>query len=194
MKPSSRVKYEAMLVDVMEPVFLKWRRGASDESVEEELRIGLGDALHKIVEEELRDFIYLFAADLDTDETEGSVMAKVRTSRDGYARDRANVLAPQIVQSTRQRVAQGASMWDETSEDRMFGIARTEVTAAHAAAAELLILLPGFTKTPRWITMLDERVCAICRPLHGQGREVYGGRFPSGPPAHPRCRCKLVFV
>lgn len=35
----------------------------------------------------------------------------------------------------------------------------------------------------------DARVCPVCRPFDGHTSEVWGGEFPDGPPAHPRCRC-----
>lgn len=40
----------------------------------------------------------------------------------------------------------------------------------------------------------DESACEkICQPLNGHGELVYGRDFPGGPPAHPRCRCFLVW-
>lgn len=55
--------------------------------------------------------------------------------------------------------------------------------------------LPG-RPTPRivrtWITALDDRVCAICGPLHGTTEEVWGKQFPEGPAAHPFCRCRIA--
>lgn len=50
----------------------------------------------------------------------------------------------------------------------------------------------------RWFTVLDDRVCVICEPLHGKvlefDEDFSSGRF-SGlhPPAHPRCRCFLEY-
>ena len=32
--------------------------------------------------------------------------------------------------------------------------------------------------------------CEICGPLEGAPESVWSGQFPSGPPAHPRCRCE----
>jgi len=75
----------------------------------------------------------------------------------------------------------------------------TEVTRAISAAefgiAGYLATVddPGLRKVLRsvWYTALDERVCPICEPLHGLGKEEWGKAFPLGPPAHPRCRCSL---
>lgn len=40
----------------------------------------------------------------------------------------------------------------------------------------------------------DARVCQVCAPFDRHGVEVWGGEFPNGPPAHPRCRCRRRFV
>lgn len=45
-----------------------------------------------------------------------------------------------------------------------------------------------------WMTEEDARVCPICGPLHGSRRRVWGRIFPDGPPAHPRCRCEIVYT
>jgi len=43
----------------------------------------------------------------------------------------------------------------------------------------------------KWITEKDDRVCPICRPLHGTFEPVWSQTSFDGPPAHPRCRCHL---
>ena len=43
-----------------------------------------------------------------------------------------------------------------------------------------------------WETMEDEMVCEhICKPLNNTPKTVWETDFPTGPPAHGRCRCKL---
>ena len=42
-----------------------------------------------------------------------------------------------------------------------------------------------------WVTERDGKECPICRGFDGKGPAVWGGQFPDGPPAHPRCRCDL---
>lgn len=42
-----------------------------------------------------------------------------------------------------------------------------------------------------WRTEPDDRVCPICRPLHGQPEESWSQVYPDGPPGHPNCRCVL---
>jgi hypothetical protein len=55
--------------------------------------------------------------------------------------------------------------------------------------------------TKQWMTVDDGKVCPICLPLHGQERSYDGvfelkklGKFVTGPPAHPRCRCYQKYV
>ncbi len=44
-----------------------------------------------------------------------------------------------------------------------------------------------------WHTANDDRVCSICSPLDGYEAAIWAGRFPSGPPAHPNCRCYVTY-
>lgn len=48
--------------------------------------------------------------------------------------------------------------------------------------------------SPIWRIDPRSNVCPICLSLNGQTIEVYGIRFPQGPPAHPNCRCYLDYV
>ena len=89
------------------------------------------------------------------------------------------------------------------TRERAGGIAATEVTAAQSAGqiqavqvyqAQTGLLLDGIWQVElNAIGLPDSRVCKICKPLHGTGREVWGLKFPGGPPAHPRCRCTLTY-
>lgn len=50
--------------------------------------------------------------------------------------------------------------------------------------------------TAFWVTSVDDKVCPICKPLNNVREEPgntsnWTEKFPSGPPAHPRCRCFL---
>ncbi len=54
-------------------------------------------------------------------------------------------------------------------------------------------LVGGRTLVAFWITERDGKVCPVCSELHGHRAEVWQSQFPSGPPAHPRCRCYLVW-
>ncbi len=57
-------------------------------------------------------------------------------------------------------------------------------------------------KLYKWLTMEDDKVCYVCKQLHGQ-TITKGGKFHAvdkngndlyfaQPPAHPNCRCKMV--
>lgn len=48
----------------------------------------------------------------------------------------------------------------------------------------------------RWVTVMDERVCPICQPLHNQEVKMGGlfGGVTDRPPAHVSCRCYLEEV
>ncbi len=95
----------------------------------------------------------------------------------------------QIADRLRQRVQTGAI---------------TEITRANALA-ELITagvisdgddLPPGVVRliwTPYWYTENDAKVCPICRPLHGKPIDQWPFALQGGPPAHPRCRCWLVW-
>jgi SPP1 gp7 family putative phage head morphogenesis protein len=74
-------------------------------------------------------------------------------------------------------------------------IARTETTRAINQAARLVAQDQAAVKRLVWYTRLDELVCPICFPLHGK-TATKEGLFPggfSGPPAHPRCRCRTAY-
>lgn len=74
-------------------------------------------------------------------------------------------------------------------------IAQTEVTRANAQARLAVADEVDAVRAVYWQTARDERVCPICRPLD-RTKRGRNGLFPggfSGPPAHPRCRCDLVF-
>jgi hypothetical protein len=44
-----------------------------------------------------------------------------------------------------------------------------------------------------WLTSQDERVCPICRPLHGTKYTLSEPSMPI-PPAHHRCRCRIIVI
>lgn len=82
-------------------------------------------------------------------------------------------------------------------------IARTETIAASNAGQQLQWaqavkdgLLRG-NEMQRWVVAFDERLCKVCRALHGQ-KVALGQPFISmngpvlRPPAHPNCRCAIV--
>lgn len=93
------------------------------------------------------------------------------------------------------------------SEERARTIAVTEVTRAYAqgqiqTGLDMEEAFPGLKMVKTWFTNNDgERVCAVCRPLHGKtvpfnsGWGANGESDPDGlvsPPSHPRCRCWIT--
>lgn len=82
------------------------------------------------------------------------------------------------------------------SPGRMATLAATEVTGAVTASegiAIALLLMPRDMVVAKWVTAADERVCELCGPLDGEGRELFGFVAGNGPPAHPNCRCWLEY-
>lgn len=45
-----------------------------------------------------------------------------------------------------------------------------------------------------WIPERDSRTCKICKAMGGTYEEFWSAHFPSGPPAHPNCRCFLSSI
>ena len=83
------------------------------------------------------------------------------------------------------------------SVDRVESISATETTraisAGEASGARVIEQQDDSILSPQWVTEADARVCPICQPLHLKHRPEWVDRFPDGPPAHPRCRCWLVW-
>ena len=80
------------------------------------------------------------------------------------------------------------------SPARAESISITELTRAYSAATEDIrerLLQAGVVMVEFWITREDELVCPICGPLHEQPESVWKFEFPTGPPAHPRCRGRI---
>lgn len=79
--------------------------------------------------------------------------------------------------------------------NRVSGIAASETTNASSSGGEFGVEVSvGLSEDDTWFTEADARVCPICQPLHKQPREVWALKFPSGPPAHHRCRCWIQYA
>lgn len=83
------------------------------------------------------------------------------------------------------------------SDARTLTAAITETTRAttHArlTAAALRDSILGIVTVAYWVTEEDDRVCAICWPLNDEPEVIWSMVVPGGPPAHPNCRCDLVW-
>lgn len=84
-------------------------------------------------------------------------------------------------------------------EKRAKTIAITETTRIYSEAERQTAIEDEDVVYLRWLTGADEVVCPICAPLHGRivgktenGVSHPGGLYTGWPPAHPRCRCRIV--
>ncbi|MBS0202322.1 MAG: hypothetical protein JSS49_05425 [Planctomycetes bacterium] len=78
--------------------------------------------------------------------------------------------------------------------DRVGRMASTETTSAQTAGAEAAVSLAGgASPNDLWFTREDGKVCTVCRPLHETPRSFWSQYVPAGPPAHPDCRCYLLY-
>ncbi len=117
--------------------------------------------------------------------------------------DRQRMIARQLTRETIQQDVETARR--RMVRERSRTILETEMQTAiqegerqfyEEAAAEGQINREFLEK--RWFTVLDDRVCAICEPLHGVVLgfdESFSSLGFSGlnPPAHPRCRCFIEY-
>jgi hypothetical protein len=127
-----------------------------------------------------------------------------------YSNRRATSLAPQFAANTRDMLAAAGRRWSVDSPargefqgdlagilgpSRAAGMAATETTAAQTAGGEIARRqLAGLSDLDTWFTRRDDRVCPVCQPLHLAWRAEWQAKFPSGPPAHPMCRCWIRYA
>jgi len=79
-------------------------------------------------------------------------------------------------------------------DNRADVVAVTETTVAVSAGGEAGMGSLGLRADQDiWLTQNDERVCPICQPLHRVRRSEWSRHVWSGPPAHARCRCHVVY-
>ncbi|MGC1272369.1 MAG: hypothetical protein WBC44_01585 [Planctomycetaceae bacterium] len=138
-----------------------------------------------------------------------------------YAADRSKRLARDFVVVSKDKLAIRAREWEERrrkaatdpaveppskadaeqaadevfapSRDESIGI--TETTQATSAGGEWATKdADKASPEDQWITEADGKVCPVCQPLHEQPRAVWEGKFPDGPPGHPRCRCWIEYA
>ena len=85
------------------------------------------------------------------------------------------------------------------ADARLENIAITECTRAISAGENSAVFFYHLDRerprlVPVWRTAEDVDVCEHCYPFDRHSREVWGDRFPLGPPMHPRCRCWLQWI
>lgn len=132
-----------------------------------------------------------------------------------YAAARGRNVAQRLRQNARGQLNQGLSPQRVLSDSRARTIAVTEITVA-ISAGETAARREEAMEDPRtrakgidtigppvivnggaiavWQTAEDEKVCPVCGPLNGKPQSVFASQFPTGPPAHPNCRCWLRYV
>jgi len=118
---------------------------------------------------------------------------------------RDNLLAKGTKPTTANRLSRSYASRLRTSRART--IAQTETTRAlwegqrqywDQLQADGVVDAADMRK--RWRTHRDERVCPVCRPLHGVTIPwddkwlLPGGAYVMGPPGHPNCRCEVTVL
>jgi len=83
--------------------------------------------------------------------------------------------------------------------DRARTIAITEANRAENAGNVDAARASGLTLVKEWDAHLDKRTSAVCRYLDKKtqpmdGKFKYQGEEFDSPPAHPRCRSRLIFI
>jgi hypothetical protein len=134
--------------------------------------------------------------------------AEIRRWAAQWARGYSNALSDSIVETTRdiigrlkkispgdQALALAAIVAGMSARAENVGITETTraISVGESWISERWRLAGKGLLTPVWYTELDARVCEVCAPLHGAGSEVFDRVSIGGPPAHPRCRCWLVW-
>ncbi len=117
-----------------------------------------------------------------------------------HSRDRTNTAGREWREQTDRgdapsKAAVGDRLVSVFGPSRVEGIAVSETTNAVSAGGEAAVEeLVGIDELDTWFTEGDGKVCPICRPLHGKKRGVWSRKFPSGPGAHPGCRCWIHYA
>lgn len=119
-----------------------------------------------------------------------------------FARDYRYNWITKINDTTRVQVQQAITDWIqegaplsvlEINLTPIFGraraemIAATETTRVFSQGNQIAWESTDVVNKVRWETVVDDRICPICRPL--QGTEIGIGDVDAMPPAHVRCRC-----
>ena len=213
-----RKRYEERIRAAMEEVFAEALAVASQgiDAINAAIKVALRKYVGPIVEEVHRRVIIalliLFGSDDigrgvlgDAPKKKGPIYDDLVTQAKKRAQDQIDELGDQMSDTNRSWLDE----WDEEepfeewAKDRLFPDSRAEnigvtettnaVTIGEGAVVETMREL-GVGVTARWITKRDERVCPVCGPLHNTGPANWADDFAKGPPAHPRCRCYLLYV
>lgn len=128
-----------------------------------------------------------------------------------FAQANAGNAAGSFTETSRERIEKILAEWEsrrangetipetEIAErtQSVFGDARAEllgvtaVTVAQTGGGEYAM---NQNSGDTWVAVGDERTCPTCGGLDGTTRAEWGKSYPSGPPAHPVCRCFISYA
>ena len=190
---SDRNKYEAAIVVLLIHAFAAFRAEGSLDTFQAawaRLQEAVAAAIAEVIPKVFEDAAAVLGAEHDA---ESDVSAQAAA----YTATRSQESASRVVWTTAKSISTGTPPEEVLGKEKAEQIAATEVTAAisagEAAIAGMLLVIANIQIVPTWHTERDKKVCQICAPLNGTGAEVYGRVSPSGPPAHPNCRCWLDY-
>jgi len=215
--PKYRFVYEEEIKKGMQEVFAAALAAAAGglEAINEAIKKALAKYIGPVLEELHRRVIIAMLLLFGDDDRVASVMGDtlrqrgsdyrdlMRRSRQ-RARDQVDELGDQLSDTNETWYDEwdGEGDFDEWVRDRLLtdsraeNISITETTSAitigeRSVVDEMRRL--GVDVDAVWITKRDERVCPVCGPLHNQPSSQWVEDFVFGPPAHPRCRCYLMY-
>lgn len=125
---------------------------------------------------------------------------------DRWAVGRAGAVSQAWGQKTRERLSQeiesgaGRNAVSDSTFDpkRDEALGTTEVTAASVFGGEIGAGESGIrSPDDLWELHPEESAsgpCQICMPLGGEPRSVWEKVFPTGPPVHPNCKCRIRYM
>jgi hypothetical protein len=211
-----RMTYEEQMTEAMREVFDAAMAVAAGGIVA--VNAAIKDALKKYVGpilEEIQRRVIIILLILFGDDDRGSVLGDAPEGKGPIYDDlnkRATKGAEKQVDDLADQMTETNKSWyDEWNEDQPFedwarerlfpdsragNVAITETTNAVTLGERTVVDQMrelGVGVDALWITKRDERVCPVCGPLHNQPSSQWADEFAMGPPAHPRCRCYLIY-
>lgn len=194
-----RETYERAVTGAVLDVFARYsdRNRFDAERFGNDIAAAVVDPLREIRQRAIIAMLILIA---DDDDAIAELLKRNQRSIDAGAAAQAERLGRDMAATSRGWLADSDD-FERTLEDRVLAPSRADTvgvtettTAVSEAEAEGQDILEGIgiDTEPRWITQLDERVCPVCGPMHNRPRSRWGSMGP--PPAHPNCRCFLVYA
>lgn len=195
---------EQLSIELLDDADFSQRLSRWVESHGGELAVGLSQTQHDAMRAVLRHHIAndpLATSELAT--LLRSVIGLTPRQAESLRKLRASLVEDGLPLSAIERqVAQAAA---HARRVRATRIARTEMARAYNQAmhstVESIAAQGGFEGPPMktWYAQLDERTCRICGPLHGSTIALSDewvtsvGSVNELPPAHPGCRCVVLY-